>query len=287
LKSSSLFYDYHNFNKWEEARLFLLELVDNNKDIIFRGQKDPKWKLSSSFERKIKPQELSHHIEDFLVGKFEKGIKAYLPSKNILSSKFELLTLMQHYGAPTRLVDFTDSPYVAAYFAFESSSESDYVTIWAVEAGWILAQNMTVYDSEVDLLKITKERLSDFRSSIDVDNLMKSNIPGIVPITPPNMDTRMLAQQTLFLMPTTLFQPFESLFEKYFKDLKSQSRQFKSPVTRIDISVKDRLNILNDLELMNINSRTLFPGLEGFAKSLNWEIELYEKNGCFADRLLK
>ncbi|VEN72770.1 hypothetical protein EPICR_10269 [Candidatus Desulfarcum epimagneticum] len=78
-----------------------------------------------------------------------------------------------------------------------------------------------------------------------------------------------------------------TLFEEYFKDHEKPTRRYKSPVTRIDIAAKERLSVLNDLELMNLNSRTLYPGLEGFAKSIAWEIDLYGKNGTFSDYLQK
>ena len=281
------FYDEKKYEKWVDARAFLIDLKEENNDTIFRGHRESTWDLISSFERKVQPQKLSGHIEDLVVRSFKKGIKAYLPDQNINISKFEALTLMQHYGAPTRLVDFTRSPYIAAYFAYEQPSESEYVTIWAVEDGWIINQNMTIYASTADLLKIASVNLPDFKSNDDVDKLIKSNIKGIVPIVPPNMDIRMLAQQSLFLMPTTLNDSFVSLFKEYFKNHEKPTRKYKSPVTRIDVAAKERLNVLIDLELMNLNSRTLYPGLEGFAKSIAWEIDLYEKNGNFSDRLQK
>jgi hypothetical protein len=45
----------------------------------------------------------------------------------------EYFSLLQHFGAPSRLLDFTKSPYIAAYFAFEQATkEPDEVAIWVV-----------------------------------------------------------------------------------------------------------------------------------------------------------
>ena len=41
------------------------------------------------------------------------------------ANRLEWLALMQHYGTPTRLLDFTRSPYVACYFALEELPRTD------------------------------------------------------------------------------------------------------------------------------------------------------------------
>ena len=47
------------------------------------------------------------------------------------------VSTMQHHGAPTRLLDFTYSVYVAAYFALENA-DSDGCAVWAVNGPWTL-----------------------------------------------------------------------------------------------------------------------------------------------------
>src|SRR5216684_3693164 len=46
------------------------------------------------------------------------------------ADSFHWLALMQHHGAPTRLLDFTWSPYVAAFFALERATSD--AAIWAI-----------------------------------------------------------------------------------------------------------------------------------------------------------
>src|SRR5207249_10091816 len=51
----------------------------------------------------------------------------------------EWLALMQHFGAPTRLLDVTQSPYVAAYFALEDAVDGvEQCAVWAVNKRWCL-----------------------------------------------------------------------------------------------------------------------------------------------------
>jgi hypothetical protein len=52
---------------------------------------------------------------------------------------------MQHHGAPTRLLDFTYSIYVAAYFALESADAD--AAVWAVNAPWALRTSVAVLSS--------------------------------------------------------------------------------------------------------------------------------------------
>ncbi len=52
----------------------------------------------------------------------------------------EWLSIMQHFGAPTRLLDFTYSIYIALYFAIEHMNQEEYSAIWCINPKWCLKQ---------------------------------------------------------------------------------------------------------------------------------------------------
>src|SRR5947199_6187239 len=90
---------------------------------LFRGERCTSWELKTSLERccdrlGIRPG-LRRTIEDRTIREFRRAYHQFarhLPDREAI---VEWLSIMQHHGAPTRLLDFTYSIYVAAYFAVE------------------------------------------------------------------------------------------------------------------------------------------------------------------------
>jgi hypothetical protein len=99
---------------------------------VFRGQtKD--WELKSSFERACDRDDVSldrrSEVETELITDFRRRYDG--KDRQIVNSDtLYCLALMQHYGAPTRLIDFTYSPFIALYFALEASEKSS--VVWCI-----------------------------------------------------------------------------------------------------------------------------------------------------------
>jgi hypothetical protein len=101
--------------RWED----LVRAFENFEGWIFRGHCSANWSLQSTLERRAPATHSRVFTEYDLVRGFRRRAHNYLGVHQLPTKSGEWLALMQHFGAPTRLVDFTRSPFVAAYFAFE------------------------------------------------------------------------------------------------------------------------------------------------------------------------
>ena len=109
-----------------EDLIYILNKYENNH--IFRGHANAAWELESSIERMIGNNKIEK-FEKFSYDLFESKFHLYDKENITPDSKFAWLSLMQHYGVPTRLLDFTESPYIALYFALESYHPLDNVDL--------------------------------------------------------------------------------------------------------------------------------------------------------------
>jgi hypothetical protein len=90
---------------------------------LYRGQRGADWSLQTSLERCDRqgiPAARRVSVELELSREFRRAYHQYALHVPRPESVLEWSSVMQHHGAPTRLLDFTYSIYVAAYFALES-----------------------------------------------------------------------------------------------------------------------------------------------------------------------
>ena len=117
-------------NAWQEAR----SLADGLPGWIFRGQQDASWGLSTALERAGQQSQgtsfLLSKIEEQIIEEFQRRAHHFLPDPPKLTDLIEWRSVIQHFGGPTRLPDFTGSFYVAAFFAAEKATKD--CAIWYV-----------------------------------------------------------------------------------------------------------------------------------------------------------
>lgn len=99
------------------------EIVE--KEWIFRGHENAEFYLKPSIAR-VEPRENTIQImEAKMLNEFHRR---YLNSP---SDDWGLLALVQHHGLPTRLLDWTQSPLVAMFFAVDKPSDAKQSAVWA------------------------------------------------------------------------------------------------------------------------------------------------------------
>lgn len=241
-----------------------LEGLGENLEWIYRGQSDNK-ELKTLLERTIKDFELKKEdafdIEFALTDRFQRNLYTVDPTSPTNLSPVELFALMQHHGAPTRLLDFTYSFYVAVFFALENF-QGQTPTIWSIDALWLQDQ------ARNHLGKTEKEFMpgkirGDFEKYfIKVNGKTVKRV--VYQITPHLLNLRLSTQQGTFLCPSNINFSFMANFAASI----SGHTSIEDHVRILKIDPKTRKEALKELNRMNITRASLFPGLTGLAQSL-------------------
>ena len=198
-------------------------------------------------------------VEIALIKRFQREAHHYgITNTNYLNIP-EWLSLMQHYGAPTRLLDWTHSPWVALFFAIIELKENSNAALWIIDWNQIdLNTNKNIlklYERDYNIISI-----DDFIKTVNSGN-------GIIKLNSFKQNQRQIIQQGTFLFPTNIEKPFEDNMNKYLR---------KNKIKKIELPYSIKSEVIKKLYRMNISYTTLYPGIEGFSRSLN---HLHHING--------
>ena len=228
----------------------------------FRGQASAEWSLRSALSRHIEVSKVSQKVW----GLQENRIRRIFRRKSHLflddlpeNDELEWLALMQHHGAPTRLLDFTWSPYVAAFFALERATSD--AAIWAI--------NLPLLRKIHDRHKISGVEVEE-ADPRRTDAFEKYYLPNrhafVWQGDPFRMPQRVVAQSGTFLVSSHLGMTVEDILAGY-PGSGELLIQFILETTKL------RAEAMASLYSMNITQATLFPGLDGLARSMAYEFE--------------
>jgi hypothetical protein len=263
--SRTLEVEVRPFDSWPKLRDELDRLSDAKK-WVFRGQEKAKWGLTHTLYRQLQNRGVKRRDwrkqEKRIIRMFSRKAHLFLPAlpRNFL----EWIALMQHHGAPTRLLDFTWSPYVAAFFALDNATEDEDAAIWAVNEHVLNADRDPALSTSS---KILPPPSPPWDQDPGLRHCLRSGKRTACIMSPFVMNQRLIAQSGTFLVPTVLDAPLDELL--------LERHQAKRAVLKLCIRTsKVRRAAIWDLYQMNISQATLFPGLDGLARSMAQELEV-------------
>lgn len=250
-------YSIIQLKNWKEYRGVVESFSEN---WAFRGQADARWSLMNAIERtEFIP--FYKGIEIDFVAEFQRGARNYLSKDETPSHLIEWLALMQHHGAPTRLLDLTRSPFIAAYFAFEIcvETEDNKIAVWGVNVQHLKTKALEVLAGEF------KEALQQSKNLITEELFEKifhqNNQQLVFPVEPFRMNRRYSLQQSVFISTGISHVPLMQQLDFLNDDM-------EKTVVKIEIPSSFKKEALRDLLQMNLHRASLFPDLDGYAASL-------------------
>ncbi|HOC94250.1 MAG TPA: FRG domain-containing protein [bacterium] len=230
---------------------------------IFRGQPHD-WPLCPSLTRILIKNKVNINdarvIENKLLEDFQTKRHLHENVCNKLNEK-DLLAwweIMQHYGAPTRLLDWTKSPYVALYFAVNDLSENDGV-VYVLEVGhlnWI--QSVRGQKDGADIRHVFEE----IRKSIEGKDYKKS----MVVIGSPTPTNRMQAQQSSLTLNTELLMPHDETADGIVFD-GVHGGEGHTLLQKTIIPSQLKSVFMSELRNKGISADTMFPSIDGLGKA--------------------
>jgi hypothetical protein len=263
---------------WNDLIKLETEFSQPNAEWVFRGEakhREPKTSLQRVCEEfGINGPDIPR-LEAQLVNDFQRHYPVYARTTLLdFDDTIYWISLMRHYGAPTRFLDFSYSFFVASFFALERSVESGRdaagspqycpAAVWAISKGW-LTEHMARVMKKLAEGKTTLCREWEQRKGKAFRRIFWERIPPIrtiFSVNPYHYHKRLHVQQGLFLCPGDVSVSFEKnlLALNGWKDNRN--------VRLIMIDPACRREVLWKFQRAGLSNELLFPGLEGFARSL-------------------
>ncbi len=232
----------------------------SESSLWFRGAGKSSYKLAPTLHRHsgITDSNTLLEYEKKLLTRFKERSVPYLQHR--IEDVWELLFLMQHYGMPTRLLDWTENPFISLFFALSSANKDAQGNYTEDAAVWILSPskwNGNVFSNisySGGAMSPSESTVSSYKPNTEA-NLMHENPVAILGI---HNSPRIVAQRGSFCLFGKSLTPMEEIYENGTFE--------QDTLKKIEIPSSEIQNLLDKLVWMGITDSVVYPDLDGLAK---------------------
>jgi len=226
---------------------------------IYRGGADAGWPLLTSLDTLggVAPPHTKADLEEYILRNFIRYSRPFF--RNPPVNEWEILVAAQHHGLPTRLLDWTYSPLVAAHFATAGHRHEADRVVWRLD--WKAVHRhfelpgLALLIQDLDGI-FGKERPFSPSSFFGASGQGRE---FACMLEPPSLDARIVAQSATFTLCSDKRQPFDRFLERH---------DLGSALTKFVIPQSDAAGFRDQLDLVSVDERRLFPDLDGVAAHL-------------------
>ncbi len=245
------------FAKWEKFIEYFNDNLLEYPAYIYRGQQIEKWEIISKIRRYIDNNSwlppykklIELHKENF---KYSIRDRVDFHNTTLETIKDDdLWSLGQHFGLATPLIDWTYSPFIAAYFAFIDQDlkykQSKYRCIYVLHK-MVIKNKVEEYKKR----RLSRNFIMEFVTPLEYYNI------------------RLINQRGLHVKI-----PFQTDVEGWVKEIFMDEQSERPILIKIKIKNTEREKILKYLSRMNISHLNLFPDISGSSKFCNMSLEIF------------
>ncbi|HYE31359.1 MAG TPA: FRG domain-containing protein [Methylomirabilota bacterium] len=225
---------------------------------VYRGAPHPEYKLLTGLDRLggITPPHTKQHLEEHVLRNFLRYAKPFLSAT---ANTWEVMVMAQHHGLPTRLLDWTYSPMIAAHFATLRETGNQDRVIWKLD--WKRVHERFGLKPLAFLVSDLDEALTQkgCRSAEALYDRDADEDPFVCMLEPPALDARILAQSAAFTLCSTKSRSLDEVLVEH--GLADCLKRYIIPARLVS-------RFRDQLDLCTMTERRLFPDLDGIAAEI-------------------
>lgn len=247
----------------KEFTSFIEQALRDSERLWYRGCGKALYKLTPSLYRHPHKSTIDEflEIESSMIRRFRERSMPYLDRP--LSDDWEYLFLMQHFGVPTRLLDWTENPFIALYFALTAAEMDRGGNIYSENAAvWVL--NPIIWNRTVlrhisfkgGILSKDDKASDGYKPRVEID--LMNSLP--IAIYGTYNSQRIVAQKGVFMLFGRELKPIEDIYR--------DSDFTQDCLIKLVLPSGKIHNLLESIVSIGYTDSVVFPDLDGLAKEI-------------------